>query len=171
MRTKICTICKIGKGVESFDVQRNQCRECRAIQRFNRDSANRHTPEFKKKKQLSTIKWRHGMMADEYLEMVEKQENLCAICGNPPGAKALAIDHDHTTNKTRELLCVSCNFALGWFKDDIEVMLKAIAYIEKHNALDDAKPVRETVVEWKSGSRPAKIMRQPRQLKKNIGIR
>ena len=53
--------------------------------------------------------------------MVEKQNGVCAICGNPETAtshgtiRRLSVDHDHETGEVRGLLCSKCNFALGLF--------------------------------------------------------
>ena len=41
----------------------------------------------------------------------------------------LAIDHCHKTGKVRGVLCISCNTALGGFKDDINLLKKAIKYL------------------------------------------
>lgn len=171
IETKMCIKCKGIKDINDFSLEtiysgkvrnpiknrRTTCKKCRS--KIATD--HRKTPEGRYKKRLSTIKWRHGLSADEYLEMVDKQENLCAICGKPPGSKALAVDHNHLTNKTRELLCVACNFAIGWFKDDIEVMQKAIQYIYKHQIDGETKPIRKVTVDWGSTARPAKIRRYP----------
>lgn len=177
---RTCIKCKVEKSIEDYSLEtiysgksrnpiknrRTVCKECRKFEANTR----RRTEDGKRRKRLYTIKWRHDISASEYLEMVDKQENLCAICGCPPSAKALAVDHDHKTNKTRELLCVSCNFALGWFKDDTEVMQKAISYINKHEALDSSKTERDVVVDWGSSARPAKIMRAPRSTRR-YGLR
>lgn len=69
--------------------------------------------------------------------MHEEQNGLCAICGNPEKAfmktkvMYLAIDHNHKTGEIRGLLCTNCNNGLGRFKDNIDLLNKAIAYIEK----------------------------------------
>jgi hypothetical protein len=72
-------------------------------------------------------------------EFVEQHNNLCSICKQPEKLKRdgkvfrLAVDHCHTTGKTRGLLCKSCNIALGEFQDDIDRIKEAIKYLEKHN--------------------------------------
>jgi hypothetical protein len=60
-----------------------------------------------------------------YLARMEAQGGVCAVCGkaetakDPAGRiKRLAIDHDHTTGRTRGLLCQRCNTALGLLGDD-----------------------------------------------------
>ncbi len=74
----------------------------------------------------------------ELQTMAEKQNHCCAICGKPEkemrngAVKHLAVDHDHKTGKVRELLCTACNKGLGHFDDDIDLMIKAIAYLRKH---------------------------------------
>jgi len=40
------------------------------------------------------------------------------------------VDHDHTTNKIRGLLCSLCNPALGSFRDSIDILKEAIYYLE-----------------------------------------
>lgn len=54
----------------------------------------------------------------------------CAICRCIPKGK-LALDHDHKTGKLRGLLCVLCNTALGKFKDDPDILMRAIEYLKR----------------------------------------
>ncbi len=76
---------------------------------------------------------------DEHRELVEKQNNLCAICFMPETRKGkvtggilrLTIDHCHITNKVRGLLCHSCNTAIGKLKDDPVRMYRAIRYVKQ----------------------------------------
>ena len=51
----------------------------------------------------------------------------CDLCGDYMSKKN--IDHCHSTNKVRGVLCTNCNTALGKFKDDIELLKKAINYL------------------------------------------
>lgn len=47
------------------------------------------------------------------------------------GSKNFHIDHNHTTEKVRGLLCSSCNLALGHAKEDKEVLKSMIEYLER----------------------------------------
>jgi hypothetical protein len=58
--------------------------------------------------------------------MFAEQGGLCAICEEAP---AEHVDHDHKTNRVRGLLCFNCNGALGQFRDRVELMSRAIAYL------------------------------------------
>jgi len=85
----------------------------------------------------STLKFQFGITPEDRVAMMDKQKGCCAICGdsliNPKFNKAdLHIDHDHTTGKTRGLLCGKCNTALGSFRDSRENLIKAIQYLEEH---------------------------------------
>ena len=60
------------------------------------------------------------------------KNNKCAICGREFNDKLKAfVDHDHITNKVRGLLCTHCNTLLGMSKDSIEILNKAIEYLQK----------------------------------------
>lgn len=72
------------------------------------------------------LKKNYGLTLDDYNTMLLKQNNKCLICGEK-AKKALAIDHCHSTNKIRGLLCGKCNTHLGWyekFKNKIQEYLK-----------------------------------------------
>lgn len=57
---------------------------------------------------------RFGITLEQYDEMFENQNGVCAICGeiNIDGRR-LAVDHNHETGKIRGLLCTGCNTRLG----------------------------------------------------------
>lgn len=62
--------------------------------------------------------------------MIAVQEGKCAICFLK---KKLAIDHCHTTGRVRALLCQACNRALGMFKDDPNILQRAVTYVTVHS--------------------------------------
>lgn len=75
----------------------------------------------------------YGLTPEQYERMLKEQHGLCAICSQPPAdGKVLHVDHDHGTNATRQLLCPSCNSALGLFQDSLEIVGKAAAYLRVH---------------------------------------
>ena len=67
----------------------------------------------------------------QYDKLVAEQQGICALCGEKP-KNGLVIDHDHNTNKVRALLCASCNSGLGFFRDNQDYLLLAIAYLKKY---------------------------------------
>ncbi len=83
---------------------------------------------------------RFGIRLPEYLELLQKQNGVCAICfqpeifreGNSRQLKALTVDHDHKTGQIRGLLCHRCNLGLGHFRDDIDFMANAVQYVRSH---------------------------------------
>lgn|SRR5208282_49078 len=76
---------------------------------------------------------RFGPSAQEHYKIQgQKQENRCAIC-NRPMAKPNR-DHCHNSQNLRGLLCRECNIGLGLFGDSIELLSKAIAYLQFWNA-------------------------------------
>ena len=75
---------------------------------------------------LYDVKRQYGLTEEEF-EALPKQ---CEICG---GSKKLCVDHSHKTAKARGRLCGTCNSALGLFQDDINLLKKAVLYMEKHN--------------------------------------
>lgn len=74
-----------------------------------------------------------GLSLNNYNQMYVNQNGLCAICkGNPKGYATLSIDHNHLTGKVRGLLCITCNSGIGFFKDNIDFLKKALDYLTKY---------------------------------------
>ena len=85
------------------------------------------------------LQTQYGLTPLDYAEMLDAQNGLCAICGEPETTRhktgtvrQLSVDHNHETGKVRELLCHNCNCGIGRFKDDIEKLREAVAYLERH---------------------------------------
>lgn len=72
--------------------------------------------------------------------MLESQGGVCAICRLPETKldyrtkkiQELAVDHCHTTNKPRGLLCNSCNRGIGWLGDDADRVTAAAEYLRRY---------------------------------------
>lgn len=94
----------------------------------------------------SNLKRFYGLTENEYSGMFDAQNGKCAVCelhlvsqldetrinskgqGHAPNNFA-RVDHCHTTGEIRGLLCFSCNVGLGKFKDDEELLLRAVRYL------------------------------------------
>lgn len=78
------------------------------------------------------------MTLEEYQQRWEEQNGLCKICGRPEThvrlgkLTMLRVDHSHKTGKTRDLLCNSCNAAIGYMQDDTNRLQVAIEYLKSH---------------------------------------
>lgn len=77
-------------------------------------------PYYKKYKNFSLQK---------YDELFALQNGVCAICQNPEKQKRLAVDHCHTSNEVRGLLCQKCNRGIGLFNDNPGLLERAKNYL------------------------------------------
>ena len=90
------------------------------------------TIKYKKSIRKRALKRKYNITIEDYHRMLEDQGNGCAICGtNDPGggSSVFRVDHDHKNGKVRGLLCLYCNTILGYSKDDINILTKAIKYL------------------------------------------
>lgn len=82
---------------------------------------------------------RYGITSEKYHELNQQQQQVCAICGlqneisRHGTRKSLCVDHDHETGEVRGLLCTPCNVALGNLRDSVELLNKAIEYLNKRS--------------------------------------
>lgn len=85
-------------------------------------------PELYYRKQKDTyLRSKYGITIEDYEQMSENQINKCLICKNE---YPLVVDHCHTSEKVRGLLCSECNSGLGLFKENPDYLLGAIEYIK-----------------------------------------
>ena len=121
---------------------------------FDWDSPDAQSAYMKAYREESPKHWKHtdllrrfGVSLQQYGDMLLAQDGKCAICGQPETqmrggkVKALAVDHCHTTGKVRGLLCVDCNQAIGKLKEDRNILLSAIRYLDKHKDTSNVIPI------------------------------
>jgi hypothetical protein len=111
--------------------------ECRKNWELNnKEWRFNYTREYRKKKPEVDIKSRckvkYGISFGRYIEMLYLQNGRCAICKNELNGK-LGIDHNHCTKKVRGLLCIKCNSALGFLKENPIVIQCMIDYLKKYD--------------------------------------
>lgn len=51
------------------------------------------------------------------------------------------MDHDHLSGLVRGLLCAQCNRGLGFFRDSVWLLERAIGYLTMHDELKRGSPV------------------------------
>lgn len=97
--------------------RRNKCRDC------EREASRRNT-----------YKYIRGVSVEERDAILKSQGYKCACCGtsDPGGKKGWHLDHCHTSNKIRSVLCATCNIALGMVNDSIEKLNLLIQYLFRH---------------------------------------
>lgn len=131
MTTKVCKDCLIEKSIDEFPKQpRNKdglftyCRPCNQVRTIK-------SPNYKASVRKAQLKKNYGITPEDYDSMFAKQKGVCAICSEADNEKReyLCVDHDHATGVVRGLLCHNCNIGLGKFKDDPELLNKAIWYL------------------------------------------
>lgn len=95
----------------------------------------RQSPEGKETYREWERKKRYGLQPGEWKAMFDAQECKCGICGSlEHGGRHWHTDHCHATGKVRGILCHSCNHLLGGAKDKVEILIKAIGYLQATKA-------------------------------------
>lgn len=89
------------------------------------------------KPDLTKLKHRYGLLAEDFVRMLRKQNIRCAICDVEfrPDQKP-HVDHSHNCGTVRGLLCNNCNIGLGHFIDSPEILRRAADYLEGKNETD-----------------------------------
>jgi Autographiviridae endonuclease VII len=96
-------------------------------------NAEKHKAQQRIRHRRSQLKHKFGISLEEYNALINAQNGVCAICKKPETVwPSLPIDHDHKTGKVRGLLCTKCNLGLGSFRDNIESLEAAIAYLKRY---------------------------------------
>src|SRR5260221_5848780 len=123
---KRCTVCGEFKDLKEFYKDptklfavRQDCKPCVAKYREVYYEAN------KQEVADNWLKTQYNLSREELNNLIEIQENKCAICKNlMTGYKEPMVDHNHITGKVRGLLCANCNFGIGSLKESINILLE-----------------------------------------------
>lgn len=98
------------------------------IKEYNKTYLNR--ADIKLRRENYRLNYNYGLTIDDKQKMIANQNGKCASCDLPFGSdpKNCCVDHDHTTDKVRKLLCKSCNTALGIMNENPLMILKLYNY-------------------------------------------
>lgn len=93
-------------------------------------------PEKKLENRKSWLKRAYGITPEAYQVLLDSQNGCCAICRGQEinsRRKYLSVDHNHATGKVRGLLCHHCNALIGYSKENVYTLQKALEYLEKYD--------------------------------------
>jgi hypothetical protein len=128
-KPKKCSRCKQIKDADEFATSKNSptglqgnCRSCCDEVRL---------PLSPETSRQYVLKNRYGMTLSDYDDILKKQKGRCAICQKQT---KLVVDHCHTHNHVRGLLCNGCNRGIGFLGEDVTRFKNAIVYLQR-NAL------------------------------------
>lgn len=142
---KLCSKCGKAKPVEDFspNAKRSsgysgQCKQCHRSLPSQQGPARRRVSRewYRRNGPARSRQALYGLSPEMYDEMLKRQGDVCAICGNPETRTyrghpvSLAVDHCHETNEIRGLLCGNCNVAIGMLRHDVALLDKARNYLE-----------------------------------------
>ena len=130
---KTCPTCKESKPIQNYWKGQYSCIPC-----TKEKQKNRWASRSPKKRLHQHLKYKYGVTEEDLAEALEKQNNACEICEEPlpdllvydNRRRGYAIDHNHDTGKFRGVLCLKCNTLLGMAKEDKNILLAAIDYLE-----------------------------------------
>lgn len=84
------------------------------------------------RKHNTDLKRRYGITRRVYDSILKGQDYRCAICqGHQDDVGTLVMEHDNKTGILRSASCNSCNLMLGYSKENVEVLARAIQYLEE----------------------------------------
>lgn len=147
---KRCARCRVFQPVSEFSISdyrngeaslRSYCKPCAKLQRsdwYHTGGGRNWHKQYRKDNpealaaatRRHNLKKHYGLSETDYEALLVAQGGVCALCKQPPVAKRLAVDHDHSTLRRRALLCGSCNTALGAFHDNPALLRQAADYVE-----------------------------------------
>jgi len=79
---------------------------------------------------------KYGLTEEAYAIKLAEQGFGCAICGAAQKdlKRALAIDHNHVTGRTRGLLCPTCNSRVVFVAENLSHLFnRAVDYLRKYD--------------------------------------
>lgn len=147
-----CLDCKRDLAREWNRKNREHCRKMNKDYHKNKkgkiakrksDLYKENPEKYKLSARITALKIKYNLTLEEYNVMLDSQNGVCKIClkaetqkSNKNGkVDSLRVDHCHTTNKVRGLLCSKCNFGIGQFNDNVNLLKSAINYLHEYDKL------------------------------------
>jgi hypothetical protein len=141
IKERKCNGCSTKKPMSAFWKNQTLCIDCCKERQKNRWDSR--TP---KKRLEQHLKHKYDLKMSELVETLEKQNGNCAICNTKlpdllvynNRRRGYAIDHNHRDGIFRGVLCLKCNSLFGMANDDVNILSKAISYLEQRGSYAEA---------------------------------
>lgn len=117
--------------IERYSIDEQFRKECKMRAK---KSSVKNAEKIKNQSRIDQLK-QYGLTPESFEELLEYQNNACAICGGTnieKNRKTLVVDHDHHSGDVRGLLHSRCNVGIGYLNDDPIMLAKAIVYLTKN---------------------------------------
>ena len=103
-----------------------------SYQGYQKEYYEKNKDKLNRARRWRRIKQKYGLTPKTFYELLESQGGCCRVCrGHDPGNKyGWHIDHCHSSNKVRAILCHYCNTALGHAKENPDRLRALADYIE-----------------------------------------
>lgn len=131
---KACTKCGEAKPADEFVARASRskyqswCRSCKNELKYEWVAKNK---EYVKK--YSTAR-RVGLTVEEYDALDLSACEICAaelsVSAEKKTSSKPFLDHDHATGEFRGVLCCRCNSMLGFARDSVDLLYRAVRYLE-----------------------------------------
>lgn len=135
IRNRQCQFCKVDYVLGVDSKLHKYCSVSCRVKYGNATAGKKYRESVKGK--LNSRAWRlkndFNISLDDFNDLLQKQNNACAICKTQePTGYNWHVDHCHSSNKVRGILCSKCNQGLGLFKDSITNLTEAIKYLHEN---------------------------------------
>ena len=117
----MATILKDGLNHYCLDCERERGRQ------------NYKKPAYREATKYRNLKNLYGITKEEYLDKLELQNHVCAICKSEfLNSRDIHLDHCHKTRLIRDILCQQCNFLVGILESNPTKVDLCWNYLKRH---------------------------------------
>lgn len=131
-----CSKCHKTQPLSEFPIQKNKqngrsyyhthCNECRR-ERARKVIRGLSKEEIRRRNLWAEFK----ITVEDWDSLFQSQGKKCAICGTKEKTgNGFCTDHCHKSGKIRGILCTCCNTVLGHARDNPEILIKAVWYLQ-----------------------------------------
>lgn len=109
-------------ALRNEDIEKTRLNDKKRYQK-NKEHRVKYAQEYRKRhpERTRATNWKakYGITSEQFYKKLAEQDNKCAICERSMDTyskKIFCVDHNHTTNKIRGILCDPCNYGLGFYE-------------------------------------------------------